>query len=472
MSADAGPRIASGAFGEHRARMETERGIQRARGVALLAGVAQTLILQVGRPHLLWLALGLLGLGWAVAAGTLRSQPAPRALARIGWVVMAVDVVVAALVMASSVEDPADPVQLVALFLAAEGAVRWGRAGGIVLGAVGGVMAAGWSVAVHADQDLPLPLGFVTFRLIVVVIIGVLLGTTVDALRRQRRVAETVWNASRDLIATFDRSGAILNVNPACEAILGYRADEVVGRDRAELIAPGHRPPGRPVQEAFENGSSRLLELPFVHRDGHHVWLELDLQADRDEGLVYAIGRDVSARRRHEDDLRHRADHDALTGAANRGRLVAHLDRGLRRERGLALLFVDLDGFKGVNDAHGHGAGDRVLVEVADRLRRVAGPDDLVARLAGDEFCVLVDDPVAAEGAARRVAVVLAEPFAVADGGVGLTASVGVAVGGPGDTPAGVLERADRAMYTQKRARRGPRPAVPSSPGSPAPSRT
>lgn len=458
---------------DHRARVETERGIQRYRTLALFAGAAQGLIYPADRAIMIWATLGALAVSVVVARRVMAHDRGPTVVRRVGVLTLGFDVVLIALFLSNNLRDPTDPIQMLPLFLAAEGAVRWGRNGGIATGFAAGVMAATWSVVVHARQDIPQPLAFVTFRVVAVLIIGSLLGSTVSAVRRQRRLADMVCNASSDLIVSFDLNGTVRTVNPACEAILGYTQDELIGTDRAELIFDEDKPEGPPDIESLRRLGARHVELEFTHKAGHPVWLELDLQPDLQEGFVYAIGRDVSERRQTEAELRHRVDHDALTGAANRAHLVGRLACELRAPRRIFLLFVDLDGFKAVNDSHGHRAGDCVLVEVVERIRSIVGDNDLVVRLAGDEFCVLLAAPVA-DDAARDVATSigdgLAEPFRVGDAEVRLTASVGRAASTPADRPADLLERADQAMYVAKRLRG--RPARRSTDGPPPAGRT
>ena len=161
--------------------------------------------------------------------------------------------------------------------------------------------------------------------------------------------------------------------------------------------------------------------------------------------------------------LEHQALHDPLTGLANRALLIDRVDHALsamdRRSGRPALLFMDLDRFKWVNDASGHSMGDQLLVEVAGRLHALIRPSDTVARLGGDEFIVLCEDladPVGdALAVARRIAEELARPFRIGGREVFVDASIGVAAGAPGDSAEAVLARADQAMYRAKQLGRG-----------------
>jgi diguanylate cyclase (GGDEF)-like protein len=169
------------------------------------------------------------------------------------------------------------------------------------------------------------------------------------------------------------------------------------------------------------------------------------------------IARDATVRKLHEDQLEHQATHDPLTGLANRKLfdelLVRAVFRAERSRRALAVLYLDLDGFKDVNDVFGHQAGDRVLTETSRRLESVIRPGDIVARLGGDEFVVLCENlatPDDAEKIATRVVQVIGKPIAVAAGVATVTASVGIAIGGLGESAASVVARADEAMYRTK----------------------
>jgi diguanylate cyclase (GGDEF)-like protein/PAS domain S-box-containing protein len=457
-----GDRARRRALADHRTRLTVEAGMQRCR--IWFAGVAfvQSFLYVGDRPWLSTAVAAVLALVWLAIRTVLRRNPDTDQLRRLGRAAMAADTVIVAVAMANLLREPTDPVQMLPVIVAGEGAIRWGRIGGVAGGVVAGLMTATWSIAAHARADIPLPSAFVTFRFAMMVGLGVLLGAALGAARSERRRAEIVTDASTDLIATFGFDGKVRSVNPACEAILGYRPEELIGRDRAELIVEEDRPEGRPDLDLYGADGSLRDELRLRHRDGHDVWLELDLQADPDERLIVAIGRDVSERRRTEAELRRRVEHDDLTGVANRSLLLGRLARVLGEGRRVHLLFVDLDGFKAVNDVHGHRVGDAVLREVADRIRSVGSTEDLVVRLAGDEFCVLLaapSDDDAARRRARTIEIALAEAYDLATGPISLGASVGWAASLPSDRPADLLERADLAMYDAKRVRRAARPS-------------
>jgi diguanylate cyclase (GGDEF)-like protein len=172
--------------------------------------------------------------------------------------------------------------------------------------------------------------------------------------------------------------------------------------------------------------------------------------------LVPIVARASRALRRHAEESRHQALHDDLTGIANRRQLLGRLEEEIKRDRPFALLMLDLDRFKEVNDALGHGHGDRLLCDVAERLRRTVRHGDLLARLGGDEFALLVagaDSPAAAFDVAERISEVLHEEFVVGDVPLFVEASIGVAEHpAHGCTAEALLQAADIAMYAAKRS--------------------
>ena len=275
------------------------------------------------------------------------------------------------------------------------------------------------------------------------------------------RLANIVASTS-DLVGLADvRSGDLLYLNEAARRTLG---DGDPGRVRTidELYAP----------EAADRFASEIAgvlrrdgtwqgELPMVAADGTtrevHQTITLERDADGRAVRLAAVGRDVTERRRLESQLAHRATHDDLTGLPNRSLLLDRLEVALgaaHPEHRLALLFLDLDHFKGVNDSLGHEAGDELLREVARRVAGVLRPDDLVARLGGDEFVVLcegvADEHQAADVARRITGAVESTPIRLATTELSVTASVGIALSAGSGHPEALLRDADAAMYRAK----------------------
>jgi PAS domain S-box-containing protein len=298
---------------------------------------------------------------------------------------MAGDSIGVTLIMANLLTNANDPIQLLPLILVGEAAARWGRPGGFWGGVLGGVLSSLWVAAVHVRSHLLLPLSFVTFRFLFFVVLGTFVGSIVQQSRTQRRSAEAVFNGSRDLVASFGLDGRLRSVNPASVDILGYAPEELIGQDRALLLAPESdlEVPDQPDASSYRRDGARLVEVQMTHKDGRPVWMEVDLLPDLTDGVIRVIGRDISARRRTEAELRRRVELDGLTGAMNRGALVERLTALLAAGSKPGLVFVDIDRFKAINDDHGHVAGDQALVELVLRLSRAAGPDDQVARYVG-----------------------------------------------------------------------------------------
>lgn len=440
------------ATAEDAATRSAEMAIQRCRGGALVVGVVQTTIHSNDHLFLGWGAMALVAATCLGVAWGLRSRRVT--LATIGWSAMVADTIVVLAALGNQLSDPTDPIQLLPIILVAEAAARWGRNGGVAGGLLGGGLSSVWAIAMHHFQGVSLPAASITFRLSVMVLMGAFIGSVVRQANQQRRTAEAVVNASRDLVATFAVDGTVQAVNPACHEILGYAPDEVIGRDRAIVFGPSGRSPRPPDVERYRRDGPRRLEQRFTHKAGHMVWLELDMLPDLEAGVIHAIGRDVSERRRRESELRHQVDHDGLTGIWNREALCAYLTRLLDHGLRPALIFVDIDHFKAINDSFGHRTGDQVLVEAAGRLRSAVDADGVVARYAGDEFCVAVDDPGDVVAVTERARLALGRPFEVGGTTLTVTAALGSAGSDPGDEADALIERADKCMYATKAASR------------------
>ena len=214
----------------------------------------------------------------------------------------------------------------------------------------------------------------------------------------------------------------------------------------------------------MQTGDQRILrhECRFVRADGRAVWVLVSTATvpeapGRPAHLIMHV-EDIDARKALEAELLHRALHDPLTGLANRALLAQRIDDALiRRVRPSCLLFVDLDGFKAVNDRYGHAVGDQLLQQLAQRLTALVRPQDVCARLGGDEFVVLCVDtqPHQAEAIAERLRAAVAEPFAIEGRAISITAAIGVSASDitTAIDPALLLRQADERMYEAKRRR-------------------
>jgi diguanylate cyclase (GGDEF)-like protein/PAS domain S-box-containing protein len=241
------------------------------------------------------------------------------------------------------------------------------------------------------------------------------------------------------------------------EALVGRRPDELdcVHAEDLELLSRAHR-------SLLAGEGTATVEYRVVHRDGTRRWVESAMRlvrgADGEPEEIVAVTRDINERKLAELELARQALHDGLTGLPNRAlfldRLGQALKRAQRRGSAVAVLFLDLDRFKNVNDSLGHDAGDRLLIDVAARLRRSLRPADTLARFGGDELTLLCDD-IAGEADARtiaeRIAELFREPFRLDDGEAYLQASVGIALSTTGtEQPEDLIRDADAAMYRAK----------------------
>lgn len=278
-----------------------------------------------------------------------------------------------------------------------------------------------------------------------------------------------VLNLLPDAVCVVDTEGHYLFVNAGFQRILGYGPDEVLGRRAFDLVHPDDRAATLQQAQAVMAGTlQRHFRNRYVHRDGHSVDMQWSADWCPEHGVRIGVGREVTELRRAERELEHRASHDPLTGLPNRHRLELELARAIehaaRTDGRLALLYLDLDGFKAANDRHGHETGDRILRDVAQRLQRGLRQSDLVARVGGDEFVVLLPgcrDAGAARTVADNLRARLHPPHALPDGPLHLDASVGVACFPcDGSDPRSLLAHADRAMYVAKRAPRPRKVAV------------
>ena len=283
----------------------------------------------------------------------------------------------------------------------------------------------------------------------------------VDLQRSEERFRSLVRNAS-DGVIVLGEDGLVRYESPAVERILGRRPDDGLGRPATAEVHPDDRASvdRRLADVAATSGSEAALEFRILHADGSWRTLEAiakNLLDDPAVGGVVVNYRDITERKALEEQLRHQAFHDVLTGLANRSlfrdRLGHALARAARGALPTAVLYLDLDDFKAINDRLGHAEGDRLLVAVGDRLSAATRAGDTVARLGGDEFAIIIEetDPDEAALAATRILEALVPPFDLGDRQVVARASIGIAIrtadGGDADE---LLRRADIAMYAAK----------------------
>jgi diguanylate cyclase (GGDEF)-like protein/PAS domain S-box-containing protein len=283
----------------------------------------------------------------------------------------------------------------------------------------------------------------------------------IAATRRQTAHFRSLVTRSTDLVLVFG-AGACRYVSDSVTEMLGRKEDDLLD---SAVLAFVHPDDQSALRAAATHAEPHELVFRLANKFGEwrHVEAHVsDLREDRRIRGVVLNARDVTERVRLEDELTRQAFHDGLTGLANRGLFRDRLDQALARsERSrepLAVLLVDLDGFKQVNDSLGHDAGDELLRDVARRFDALVRSNDTLARLGGDEFAVLVDGGTEqhATGVARRLLDVLTEPISVAGRELTLAASIGIVIhpGGGGSSDE-LIRHADVAMYAAKEAGKG-----------------
>ncbi|WP_051807220.1 putative bifunctional diguanylate cyclase/phosphodiesterase [Actinoplanes subtropicus] len=295
---------------------------------------------------------------------------------------------------------------------------------------------------------------------------------TAELFASEQRFHALVQHSS-DVVTVVSPEADVLYQSESVQRVFGYPAHLLTGRRLTKMLDPesGIRLAQALRQVAGRPYATIVLELPVRHRDGRIRQAEItitNLLSDPSVAGLVLNARDISERKELEEQLVHEAYHDALTQLANRALFRERVAEALRKrgpEDDVTVLFLDLDGFKEVNDSLGHLAGDQLLVQVADRLRGSVRDGDVVARFGGDEFAVLIlardglsgDAGDEAERVARRIIDVLERPFASDTRDIHVQASIGLAaasrLGEPeGDGAEQLMRNADLAMYKAKSA--------------------
>ena len=299
-----------------------------------------------------------------------------------------------------------------------------------------------------------------------------LLGVHIDITERKRseqrlREAAAVFDGTNEGIVVTDGDGNVLLVNPAFSRITGYAPSEIVGL-RPNVLKSGRHDEDfyRAMWAGLQERGAWQGEIWNRRKNGeiYPEWLSISRLSEGDDGVRY-VGQftDISTIKHTEQRLEYLAHHDALTDLPNRLLLDARLEYALTRtseHESLALLFIDLDAFKQINDRHGHQTGDLVLRTVAERLLDSVRQEDTVARLGGDEFVALIEAPVEPDEISklvRRIQAAIEAPITSPNGtlAIKISASIGVSLhSGQGETADRMLDIADRAMYRAKASRK------------------
>lgn len=254
--------------------------------------------------------------------------------------------------------------------------------------------------------------------------------------RRVERERDSIFTLAPDLMSVIGPDGYLQRFNPAWERSLGYGAEELAVRALIQLIHPDDRDKTQRALNTVRHGAHITgLENRVRRADGDYLWLEWSGVAALDRDVCYCTARDISERKAYEVQLRYQANHDGLTGLPNRNllqeRLGHALDHATRAGRLVAVLFLDLDRFKTVNDTLGYGAGDCLLKLVAARLQSCVRQEDTVARLGNDEFVIVLENLTHSDLAmkvAHKARDALTPPFSLNDQELHLTTSIGISL--------------------------------------------
>lgn len=281
------------------------------------------------------------------------------------------------------------------------------------------------------------------------------------ALREGEERYRELFDNARDCVFTLDLGGAFTSANLATERLFGHTCEALLGRRLSDFVSPGSN---EAFQLAIDPGPTVerrevVCELDLIVKGGHHVPLDVSARAAMLHGEPVGwqcIGRDETERKLFVEQLRHQAFHDALTGLANRDLFADRVEQALARRSSAtpstAVLFLDLDDFKTVNDTTGHHAGDMFLVEFAVRLRSCVRPSDTCARIGGDEFAILLEESSceAAVAVADRILGTFRSAISLGGREVVASVSIGIALAGSGESSDELLCKADVAMYEAK----------------------
>ncbi len=278
-----------------------------------------------------------------------------------------------------------------------------------------------------------------------------------------RKLAEEerdrLYNVSNDLLATIGFDGNLMHINPAWNKILGYKTKELLGKSIYGITHEEDKASNWATIEKLKKGENISIESRLICKDGSERWILWNCTPVVSEQISYAVGRNITERKRTEEVLRYNALYDTLTNLPNRTQFMNHLQNAISKyekdsKQCFAVLFLDLDRFKIINDGLGHLIGDKLLIAIAERIKLSLRPGDIVARLGGDEFTILIHnakDVSDATNVAERIQAQLSKPFRLENYEVFSSASIGITIADKTKRkPEDFLRDADSAMYRAK----------------------
>ncbi|MBU1618749.1 MAG: diguanylate cyclase [Gammaproteobacteria bacterium] len=293
----------------------------------------------------------------------------------------------------------------------------------------------------------------------------------IEALKRSEERHRLLADHATDVIWTMDLAGHFTYISPSAEKLTGYPVTELMQQQMQQLITPESyaqiKLQMKKAAKALQAGEAYpdyVGEVEQVCKDGRRVWSEVKISGMYDgEGKfagILGVSRDLTERRKIEERMRYMAQHDTLTGLPNRtlfaDRLQKALQYAMRHQKSLALMLLDLNKFKPVNDTHGHAVGDLLLQQVAERLQCVIRSSDTVARIGGDEFIILlpqIDESHHGAMVAEKIQQAIARPFDIHGLEIQISCSIGLACyPQDGETDLALNKVADQRMYQQKAA--------------------
>jgi two-component system CheB/CheR fusion protein len=285
----------------------------------------------------------------------------------------------------------------------------------------------------------------------------------IKELSEKQKMAKTVFDTTQEGIVITDKERRILSVNLAFEEISGYKASEVIGKPSAILKSLKHTDEFySEMRASLKNSGIWSGEIINKTKSNNYYPAFLNINANRDENgeITEYVGvlNDISAIKSSQDRVKHLANHDQLTNLPNRSffneEIIYSIDKAKRKGFLLAILFIDLDGFKAINDNYGHKAGDHVLIEVAHRLKSIVRKDDIVSRFGGDEFVILLKNlqkSAIAGKTATKILNIVTEPIEFDKNVLKVGTSIGISIyPNDGYTAEELTKQADIAMYSVK----------------------